>query len=431
MNIAIAGYGREGKSNYEYWARQSDVSLTIVDENLSMADIPTDAQAILGEGAFSKLEAFDMVVRTAGLAPYKIKTNGKIWSATNEFFAQCPAPIIGVTGTKGKGTTASFIASIMRSAGETVWLVGNIGQPSLDTLPNIQPNDIVIYELSSFQLWDLEKSPHIAVVLGVEPEHLDVHVDFQDYLQAKMNIRRHQTANDMCFYYADNEYALQIAATADAPKQAYGFNAADGAHVKGDMFYVGEHIICSTSEVTLLGQHNIENACAAVAVTHMLGVSNDDIAAGLRNFKGLGHRLQFVHEIDGVKFYDDSIATTPSASIAALRSFNDHVVVILGGASKGADYTALAKEVAKRDVDVLLMGKEAETIEQSLKQQQVSRFSRVSGPFAETVKAAYGLARHGSVVLLSPACASFDMFKDYIDRGDQFTAAARALEKAE
>src|SRR5690606_4917199 len=178
----------------QYW-NTSGHELTIVDEGQPARTLPKDAATLIGDGVLAKLNDFDLVVRTAGLSPHKIVTDGTIWSETNEFFATCPAPTIGVTGTKGKGTTSSLVMSILRAAGKTVHLVGNIGTPALSVLAQIQPEDIVVYELSSFQLWDLEKSPHVAVVLMIEPDHLDVHSDMDDYVGAKMNSIRHQTSS--------------------------------------------------------------------------------------------------------------------------------------------------------------------------------------------------------------------------------------------
>jgi len=430
MKIAIAGYGLEGKSNYEYWMQHyPNADITIVDEqNYAAEALPDEASAILGEGAFQQLHDFDLVIRTAGLAPYKISTDGKIWSATNEFFEKCPAHIIGVTGSKGKGTTASLIDSILKSAGRKTWLVGNIGQPSLDVLSEIQPDDIVVYELSSFQLWDLERSPQTAIVTIIEPDHLDVHVDFDDYIAAKSNITKHQTAGNAAFYYPGNAYSQQIAEAGNGSQVAPYINAT-GVHVLGNSFYNGEQEICSVAALQIPGQHNIENACAAISAALLVdGVDNDAIEKGLSAFHGLPHRLHFVKEVNEVKYFDDSIATTPGSAIAALKAFDQPKVIILGGSFKGSDFMELAREIPTHDVQVLLIGDEASRISESLDAVEFTHYEVIEDPtMTRIVGRAHEIAHPGSVVLLSPAAASFGLFKNYADRGEQFIAAVEAL----
>lgn len=432
MKIAIAGYGVEGKSNYEYFSRGDD-QVVIVDER-EVTDAPVDASVITGEGAFEKLQGFDMVVRTAGLAPRKIKTDGKVWSATNEFFAKCPAAIIGVTGSKGKGTTSSLIASILREAGQDVHLVGNIGVPALDILPRIQPTDIVVYELSSFQLWDLEKSPQVAVVLMIEPDHLDVHENFDEYLMAKANIRKFQKAEDICFYHPTNEFSRRIAEVNPFPNAHRYNDPSDSASISVDGNDFIESDGCVVAPVTALqlpGAHNVENACAAICAAYAgFGVGRDAIERGLRAFTGLDHRLKFVREVAGVKYYDDSIATTPGSAIAAMKAFDAPKTLILGGSSKGADFTEVAEVAKNTNVHhVVLIGQEADKIEQAFMGTEIA----ISNLGAHTtmqkiVETAQELTAPGGVVVLSPACASFGMFKNYKDRGDQFIASVNLLQ---
>lgn len=426
MKIAIAGYGLEGESNYRYWAANPDNIITIADQKQPDSKIPLGVNTIIGEDAFEKLLDFDLIVRTASLAPRKINTNGKIWSSTNEFFAKCPAQIIGITGSKGKGTTASLIDSILSAAGRKTWLIGNIGKPALDVLGQIQADDIVIYELSSFQLWDLEKSPHIAVVLFIEQEHLDIHSDMEEYLKAKSNIALHQTKNDILIYNQLNQYAKVIANKSKANLIGYTDNKT--AHTNQNSFYYGEQIICSVDTLQLMGSHNLENACAAIDVVWEFTNNVNVIEKGLRLFTGLPHRLQFVREVKGIKYYDDSIATTPSSAIAALRSFNVPKVIILGGSSKGSDFTELGEELNGHDVKAILIGEEAENIANSCRIAGFSDFEIMRNiTMTKIINRAQSLAKPGSVVLLSPASASFGLFKNYSDRGEQFSAAVGKL----
>lgn len=411
MKIAIVGYGVEGKASFTYWNTPEN-QLTIVDERKTLADVPENAQTILGPDALEQLDDFDLVIRTASLRPDKLHTNGKQWSATNEFFATCPAPIIGVTGTKGKGTTASLIASILRAAGKTVHLVGNIGVPALQVLQDITPDDIVVYELSSFQLWDLEKSPHIAVVLMIEADHLDIHVDFDEYLQAKMNIARHQQPNDEIVYRRGDKWSRAIAEPSPATTRTeYPHGVSD------DLLDV----------LVIPGEHNRENACAAVAAVQSYVTDGEVIKRGLAAFAGLPHRLKFVAEKNGARYYDDSISTTPGSALAAVRSFpNVHKVLILGGSDKGASYADLINEIRNEDVSVLAIGQMGSVIADLCAEYGVP-YMREEGMMHNVVHCADEMAHVGDVVLLSPASASFDQYENYSDRGDKFIAAVLAL----
>lgn len=412
--------------------------MTIVDEKAQPTrPLPEGAQTILGETALEQLDQFDMVVRTAGLAPTKLHTTAKVWSATNEFFVQCPAPIIGVTGSKGKGTTCSLVTSILRTAGYTVHLVGNIGVPALEVLPDIESDHIVVYELSSFQLWDIERSPHRAAVLLIEPDHLDVHTDFAEYIGAKANIVKYQSRSDIAVYHPTNQWSLAIAKNQPQfATHAAKYGAADNGnseletvYVDGDRFVTTrDRVICETSAVVLPGVHNLDNACAAMSLCIGYDVSDEQFAAGLTAFEGLPHRLKFVAEKQGVKYYDDSIATTPGSAIASLRAFAEPKLLILGGSSKGADFTELAHVVRDTEVrKVLLIGDEADRIAAVFAQEGVTVAEKVAGTMADVVARAAELAQPGDVVALSPACASFGMFRNYIDRAEQFIAAVEAL----
>ena len=453
MKIVIAGYGLEGISSLRYFQQAFPDAEFVIADQKAVENAPDGVTVRTGESVFAEqLQDADMVVRAPGVSPRLLKTSGKIWSATNEFFDKCPAPIIGVTGTKGKGTTCSLIAAILRAAGQTVHLVGNIGVPALDALPNITKDDFVVYELSSFQLWDLEKSPTIAVVLMIEPDHLEMHTDFAEYLDAKKNIRRHQGIIDTCLYHPTNKYSKEVAATpfnglldeqGHATCEYCGGDALDFAHryavpdenqvyVRDGYFCVQDRRICRIDHLRLPGAHNLENACAAMsAVTELpITVTDEQYAAGLESFTGLPHRLKFVAEKNGVRYYDDSIATTPGSAIAALRAFEAPKVLIVGGYDKGVDYDEMATEIAKQTVRaVIIIGANAAKIEQSLRQASVTATIVVLGQttMVDVVAQASQLSRPGDVVILSPAAASFGMFKNYVDRGEQFVAAVEKL----
>ena len=444
MKIALIGFGLEAKSAYDYFKSiDQNNTFEIYDENSkSKIELPNGVKFFGDFHDFSKIQA-DLIVRTPAVNPRRLPKSAKITSVTNLFFEKCPAPIIGVTGSKGKGTVSSFIAEILRAAGLKVYLVGNIGLPALNELSEIQKDDAVIYELSSFQLWDAQKSPHIAILNNLEVDHLDVHDGFEDYVAAKMNIAKNQTENDFFIFNAENPIVLKNVENLKNQLKAelQPFQDYNLAHIQENHFLWGDEVLFETNILKIPGEHNQKNACAAMIATFDFlrekGFENEEIfdfwREGLSKFTGLPHRLKFVREFEGVRFYDDSIATTPGSAIAALNSFEKPKILILGGSNKGADLSGLIEKIAKMPEQelrkVILMGAESEKLTQKLISGGFKRFINLGTEtnMQEVVKTAFKNAKSGDVVILSPAHASFDMFKSYVDRGEQFVENVNLL----
>jgi UDP-N-acetylmuramoylalanine--D-glutamate ligase len=430
MNVAILGFGIEGQSAYQYFHAQG-AHITVCDKNNGL-ELPTGVDSQLGEGYLQGLSRFDIILRTASINPSTILAanagvEGKITTVINEFMRVCPTKnIIGVTGTKGKGTTSTLITKILEAAGHQVVLAGNIGVSPLDSLGQITSDTWVVLELSSFQLIDLKKSPHIAVCLMIAPEHLNWHVDLDDYVQAKAQLFAHQTDQDVAIYYADNEYSYDIANASPGAKITYF--APPGAYVHDDAIVIDEKVICKTSDLRLLGRHNWQNVCAAVTAVWQATKNIDAMRQVLTSFSGLEHRLEFVREVDGIRYYDDSFATTPEAAVVALAVFKEPKVVILGGSDKGVPFDTLARAVKDSDVrHAVLTGAVAPKLQAALEKVGFSDYSDGGITMASMVAEARKHAQSGDVVLLSTGCASFGLFHDYKERGNQFKSTVNAL----
>ncbi|MBR2994069.1 UDP-N-acetylmuramoyl-L-alanine--D-glutamate ligase [Candidatus Saccharibacteria bacterium] len=400
MKIAILGYGKEGKSAENYF-KKSGADIQIFDdfknEDLDKIDF----------------SGFDLVFRSPSVPP-----RAGVSSMTRYFFDHIKAPVIGVTGTKGKGTTCSMIAGILKAFGKKVFLVGNIGNPSIDILDEAAESDVIVYEMSSFQLWDMEKSPKIAVVLRIEPDHLNVHKDFDDYVNAKGHIAEFQKAGDSVIYFKDNKNSVKIAEKSAGKKIPYP-------------------IIKKTKKLTELlnslkvpGEHNKENAEAALlAVAEFFEVSLDELIEkdfdklkdSLHNFKGLPHHIEFVKTVNGVDYYDDSFSASYPSLEVAVKSFpNKKVILIAGGKDRGLDLAPMKKAIfdAPNLEKAILIG---ETRLKLAENEDENKYI-LADDFYTAVKTAKELAEKtdNAIVLLSPGAASFDMFKDFYDRGDKF-----------
>jgi len=431
MKVALVGYGIEGRSALTYW-QDKGADVTICDQN-SNIEVPPGVPIQLGEQYLDNLDRFDVIVRTVGMHPKVIleKNPGvqdKLTTNINEFLRVCPTKnIIGITGTKGKGTTSTLTVKMLEAAGKHAFLGGNYGIPALSFLPQLTPDSWVVLELSSFMLFDLTLSPHIAVCLMVAPEHLDWHDDAEDYFQAKANLFAHQNEQDIAIYFADNLTSHKIASHSPGRKITYYANP--GAYVEDDKIMIDQTILCRTDELKLLGQHNWQNVCAAVTAVWQVSQSPDAIREVLTTFTGLTHRLEFVREIDGAAYYDDSFGTTPETAQVAVQAFpKQPIVLVLGGSDKGSSYDALAQTVANAKMrKVVVIGAMAEKITQALNKAGYTDVVPGGNTMAEIVQICHDNAKKGDVVLLSTACASFGMFKNYVDRGEQFKAAVHAL----
>jgi len=445
--IAIFGFGKEGISAANYLGENNEISI-IDDKNKNEIDAKifnklkvNNINYFLGND-FPKKEKFDLLIRSPGFHPQHpkisklIKRGVPITSPTNIFFEKSPAKnIIGVTGTKGKGTTSSLIYDILKSENNNVFLAGNIGNPALEILPKLNNKSVVILELSSFQLIDFIHSPHIAVVLMITSEHLDWHKDINEYLNAKKSIVKFQNRHDFALINQDFEKSKQLSSLTRAKTLFFSTNQkTNGVYVENDQIKssaIRQEDIINTSNILLPGFHNLQNICAAVLVALIIGVKKENIISSICSFKGLKHRLQLIKAVNGVKYYNDSYSTTPETTVAAIEAFKNPKILILGGSSKKSDFSILVNKISsdKTIKALLLIGQEAKRIKDSIESTNMFHgeiFENLDN-MQSIVKAASEIAKDKDIVILSPACASFGMFTNYEDRGDQFIKAVESM----
>ena len=398
------------------------------------------AELRLGADYLRGIEA-DVIFRTPGMRPdipELLAARGRGSVVTSEmqaFFEVCPCPIIAVTGSDGKTTTTTVISEFLRAAGKKVWLGGNLGHPLLAEAGEIAPEDYAVVELSSFQLLDMTRSPHIAVMTNLAPNHLDVHRDMAEYIAAKENIFSHQRADDVAIFNLDNDITRELSKKAPGRVRLFSRQqeVGDGAFVRGGAIWLRsggeEREVLKTGEIRIPGQHNVENYCAAIAAVDGL-VPDEAIRSVARSFAGVEHRIELVRERRGVRWYNDSIASSPTRTIAGLRSFPEKVILIAGGYDKHIPFTPLAPEVIEHVKLLILCGATADTIRTAV----TSCGDYHGAPeivecktLREAVDLAAARAGAGDVVTLSPACAAFDQFANFMERGKAFKQMVHAL----
>ena len=377
----------------------------------------------LGENYLDDVEA-EIVFRTPGMHPAnpaieRLRASGaQITSEMEIFFEVCPCTILAVTGSDGKTTTTTLISEMLKAQGKTVWLGGNIGTPLLNCVPHISPNDYAVVELSSFQLMDMQRSPHIAVITNLSPNHLDVHKDMEEYVEAKKNIYRFQTADDVLVINADN--GLTSACQGPGETRSFSRQGKGNVCIEDGVICRNGAKILDTKDILLPGVHNIENYMAAIAAVEGL-VSDDNIRKVATTFGGVEHRIELVRIKDGVRYFNDSIASSPSRTIAGLRSFSQKVILIAGGYDKNIPYDVLGPEICEHVKLLVLGGATGPKIREAVERCDGEKPQIVDCPDLETaVNTAVQAAEDGDVVLLSPASAAFDQFKNFMVRGAFF-----------
>ena len=384
----------------------------------------------VGEGYLDGVEA-DVVFRTPGMHPdipalrQLRETGAEITSEMEAFFEVCPCRIIAVTGSDGKTTTTTLIAKILEHAGHRVWVGGNIGAPLLPQAAGMLPTDIAVVELSSFQLMTMERSAGIAVVTNVAPNHLDVHKDMAEYVQAKKNVFEHQNETGKVVLNYDN--AITRAFAADAKGAVEFFSRQEkpenGVYLENGVIYRNGKTLMDAADIRIPGVHNIENYMAAACAVEGLA-ADADIDAVARTFAGVEHRIEFVREKSGVKYYNDSIASSPTRTIAGLHAFNQKLVLIAGGYDKKIPFDALGPEICAHVRLLILCGATAEKIEAAVHAAEADGGEKPEILHAQTLREAVQLAHNnavpGDIVTLSPACAAFDQFKNFMVRGETY-----------
>lgn len=451
--MTIIGLGREGAALARFLVRHgASVSISDIKGEQELADRIDELadlriEYLLGGHPEELLES-DIIFVSPGVPqdiPILVEARGRgipLSSETKLFLSLCRAPIIGITGSSGKTTTTSLVGEIMQAAGYRTFVGGNIGSPLIDFVDEIEPQDKVVMELSSFQLDVLDQSPHIAAILNLSPDHLDRHLSMDDYVAAKVNILRFQERNDYAVLNADQQLTSELAKGCRGQVLFFSRKREldEGTFLRQEEVTArckgNEQKICHASEIQLLGSHNLENVLAACAIAGAAGAQIEAMATVVTSFSGVQHRLEFVEETKGVRYYDDSIATSPDRTVAALNSFVNPVILLAGGREKHLPLEGLAKVIVRKVKSLILFGESAPLLEQAVIGVQTEEAEgRVPiyrcSDLIQAVRIAAQISQAGDIVLLSPACTSFDMYGDFAERGDHFKTLVRELKNSQ
>ena len=420
--ILIVGRGIEGEASFRYLKKKFPKNIiSIVDQK--------DSKDYLNDQ-----DKYDIAIKSPGVKSELIRI--PYTTATNIFLANAKGKIIGVTGTKGKSTTSTLIYEMLRKQGFDAYLGGNIGTPSFEFLDKLTIQSWTVLELSSFQLQDLKIGPHIAVLLMIVPEHLDYHQSLERYIDAKRNILRFQTAED--FAVINKDYLASNESDIKTPARIFKISRekedSNGCFVRDKSVWIKtdeeELKIIKLSEIKLIGKHNLENVCAATMAAYLAGVYIVNIAAVLKTFSGLEHRLEFVRTVGNVSFFNDSLATIPQATMEALSALKETETLITGGFDRGLDYKDLAKAIVQSGIKTLILFPTTgariwkEVCEETNNPPEKFEVTTME----QAVRIAFTETTPGKICLMSPAAASFNLFKNYKDRGNQFKEEVKKLE---
>lgn len=386
------------------------------------------AKFVLGEDYLKNIpEGTEMIFKTPGLrvdVPELVEAKNKGINVTSEmelFFDLCPCDIIAVTGSDGKTTTTTLIGEMLKAEGYTCHIGGNIGKPLVAELENMKESDKAILELSSFQLFSMKKSPKVAVVTNVTPNHLDWHRDFEEYIESKKNIMKYQTEEDVLVTNSANDITNKIGAEAMGESRSFSSQGEALVHLEDGCIFYGDDMIIRTADIKIPGKHNVENYMAAIAATRDY-VKKATVENVAKNFGGVAHRIELVRELDGVRYYNDSIASSPARTTAGLKSFEQKVILIAGGYDKKIPFDEFGETVNTYVKKLVLVGVTSDKIEAAVKSAKnydgLPIFRETE--FEAAVKTARDCAEKGDIVILSPACASFDLFDNFEVRGNTF-----------
>ncbi len=449
--VAIMGMGVSNTPLIKY-LMDLDANITVFDkkseEELDKSLIEEYAiQGVkfsLGENYLKNLVGYDIIFRSPSMRPdipelEKELDRGAILTSEIEMLIDlCPGKIIGITGSDGKTTTTTLIYKMLEAAGYHCYLGGNIGIPLFAKIDEMRSEDIIVLELSSFQLMTLKKSPQIAVVTNVSPNHLDIHKSYEEYIEAKKNIFKYQDKDGIVVLNYDNDITRDFSLEAKGKVRYFSTRVKldDGVILDNNMIKISEDKIrkqiINVDDILLLGAHNIENACTAIAAVKDL-VKPEDIVSVLTTFKGVEHRNEFVRLLNGVKWYNDSIGSSPTRTIAGLVSFKNKVILIAGGYDKHLDYTDMGRYIVDHVKTLVLLGQTKEKIKTATLQEIERRGGNIDLPIIEctsleeAVNKAYEVASEGDTVFFSPASASFDMFKNFEERGNKYKELVHSI----